>query len=80
MHLDTTTPWGPAETTDEVAPGITFYTTASHGGYYLSPERNAEIPLGLRMETFCKLGLEGWYEEDFDARIVETIFFDECFS
>ena len=73
------TPWGPAQTADEIAPGIIFYTTASHGGYFLSPERNAQIPLKVRKTTFCKLGLKGWYEEDCDAQIVESVF-SECFN
>lgn len=56
------TPWGPAQTADVIAPGIVFYTTASHGGYHLSPERNALIPLAVRRKTFCKLGMKGWYD------------------
>jgi len=35
------TPWGPSQTSREIAPGICFYSTASHGGYYLSPDRFA---------------------------------------
>lgn len=73
------TPWGPAQTADEIAPGIIFYSTASHGGYHLSLWRNADVPLAVRKKTFCKLGMKGWYEEDCDARIVESVF-SECFA
>ena len=28
------TPWGQPQTRREVAPGISFYSTAGHGGFY----------------------------------------------
>ena len=31
------TPWGVADTVKEIAPGISLYTTPSHGGFHLSP-------------------------------------------
>lgn len=64
------TPWEPAQTSEGIAPGITFYSTESHGGFHLSDERNACVPLKLRRSTFLQLGMKGWYEEDCDARIV----------
>lgn len=54
---DPGTPWGDAQTADEVAPGISSVTCAGHGGYKLSPERNKMIPPSLRNAS-------GWYEED----------------
>lgn len=33
------TPWGQPQTMREIAPGISFYSTAGHGEYHLSPDR-----------------------------------------
>jgi len=72
------TPWGTPQTIKNVASGIIWYDTACHGGYHLSPERNALVPQALKESTWCQNGFEGWYEEDCDAEIVRTIFPDEC--
>lgn len=58
------TPWGPAQTIDELAPGVAHYTTASHGGIYVSPERARQIPAPMRAATFTRS--PNWYEEDCD--------------
>ncbi len=68
------TPWGPAEAVHKIARGITFYMTAGHGGFLLSPSRNAKIPQELKEKTWLKCGLKGWYEEDCDANLVITTF------
>lgn len=73
------TPWGEVEDFDFMAPGIVRIYTASHGGIWLSPERNAQVPMHLKHETFLKNGLQGWYEEDFDVEIVAKVFPDEVF-
>lgn len=69
------TPWGNADFATTFALGITFYTTPSHGGFYLSPEREealqAKFP-GFR--PFC--GVAGWYEEDCDWSAVALTFPD----
>ncbi len=58
------TPWGESDGAERVARGITFYSTPSHGGYYLAPTVNERMPEALRLEG-------GWYEEDCDwARVV----------
>ena len=61
----THTPWGPSQFEREHAPGIVFYSTASHGGYHLSDERYAE---------FCEIPhfahWSQWLEEDCDACLV----------
>lgn len=72
------TPWGIAQVTEHIAPGITWYETHCHGGFHLSPERNALVPQELKEETWAQLGLEGWYEEDCDAEIVREVFSAEC--
>lgn len=71
------TPWGPSQTTDEIAPGITLHTTASHGGYHLSDQRVASMPKPLRdfipfggMQT----GPGRWFEEDCDWAVVALAF------
>lgn len=70
--MTTETPWGAAQTTCEIAPGIVRYDTASHGGYYLSPERVASMPKPLR--DFQPWAGPNWYEEDCDWCIVALAF------
>lgn len=64
-HIATETPWGPSQSEREHAPGIVFFSTASHGGYRLSAERYAD---------FCKIphfaNWSPWLEEDCDACLV----------
>ena len=74
------TPWGKAQSAEEVGPGIIRYTTASHGGYFLNATANGKVSPILKKSTFCGQGLKGWYEEDCDwAIVVYTFpqFFDE---
>ena len=61
------TPWGTAQTVDYPAEGIASVSTASHGGYKLSPELNRLVPKYMRRE-------DGWYEEDVDWAVVVTVF------
>lgn len=68
------TPWGAPQDVDIIADGIVFIHTAGHGGYWLSPERNKKVPISLKKKTFCQNGLDGWYEEDCDAALVESVF------
>lgn len=57
MRSSASTPWGGAQGATVYAEGIVEYSTASHGGFHLSPERNAAVHPTLRSEG-------GWYEED----------------
>jgi hypothetical protein len=66
------TPWGPSQTSREIAPGIVRYDTASHGGYYVSPARVASMPKPLR--DFQPWAGPNWYEEDCDWCIVTLAF------
>jgi hypothetical protein len=69
------TPWGVAESATVFAPGIVFYTTASHGGFYLAPERNAALL--AKFPGFRRFsGSVGWYEEDCDWSAVALAFPD----
>lgn len=55
----------PVDVIDEVAPGIVYAGTPSHGCYKLSEERNLEIPVALRKRS-------GVYDEDDGACIVQA--------
>ncbi|CAN5439889.1 hypothetical protein BH10CYA1_BH10CYA1_62090 [soil metagenome] len=68
------TPWGKAQSAEQVGPGIISYSTASHGGYFLYPATNAKVPSILKKSTCGELGLKGWYEEDCDWAIIVFIF------
>lgn len=59
------TPWGPSQSQREHAPGIIFYSTASHGGFRLSEERQAELH---EVEVLKDFG--PWLEEDCEACLV----------
>lgn len=67
--------WGAIQDKREIAPGITLVRTASHGGFILSPERNAQV-----REQFPDFrpfgGHERSYEEDRDWAIVVATFPD----
>jgi len=70
------TPWGASDSSEQIAPGIVFYGTPSHGGYHLSRGRVALLPKVLRG------GVDGyqpeWWEEDCCAALV-VLAFPECF-
>lgn len=55
---------------EDVAAGIAVVGTPSHGGVWLSPDRNAKVPAALRDDS-------GWYEEDCQAYIAMWVFWDE---
>jgi hypothetical protein len=69
--MATTTPWGPSQHSEKLAPGIIQYSTAGHGGIHLSPTRNALVHSAWRRES-------GWYEEDLEWTIV-AYHFPEAF-
>jgi hypothetical protein len=64
------TPWGVSDHAEYIAPGITFYSTPSHGGYFLDEDINVKVAIELKKATCCQNGLNGWYEEDCDWSIV----------
>ena len=61
MFPSTQTRWGRAQTEHTIAEGIIHYTTASHGGFGLSPARYAAMPAHLRA---CSWTGDRWFEED----------------
>jgi hypothetical protein len=70
--MSVATPWGVADSSHVVAPGIIRYDTPSHGGYYVSPERVLTMPKPLR--EFKPFAGPNWYEEDCDWAIVALAF------
>ena len=69
-HRAVSTPWGPSQDAEVIADGITFHSTASHGGIHLSPTRQAQMPAYFR-DTFAG---GPWYEEDCDYVRVALVF------
>jgi hypothetical protein len=63
------TPWGKADYGVELLPGVMQVSTPSHGGFYLSLQRRAALPLLIQeVPTFC--GEPCWFEEDCDWALV----------
>lgn len=60
------TPWGPAQTVEELKPGIWHVTTASHGGIVISDGRLGTLPPEARQTKYSQ---NGWFEEDCDWAI-----------
>ena len=61
------TPWGKSDYKEDIAEGITFYGTPSHGGFKLRSKQNKQMPEYMR-------NTDGWYEEDCEWSKVATIF------
>lgn len=57
IHSSANTPWGPSQGAAVYAEGVTAYSTAGHGGFKLSAERNRKVHPMLRAAG-------GYYEED----------------
>lgn len=63
----THTPWGTSQGATVYADGVTSHSTAGHGGFRLSAERNRKVHPMLRSAG-------GWYEEDAEWAIVAITF------
>lgn len=61
------TPWGPSQGATVYADGILCHSTAGHGGFQLTPDRNALVHPTLR-------AADGFYEEDCDWAAVAQAF------
>ena len=57
LIVQANTPWGPSQGATLYAEGVMLHSTASHGGFQLTPGRNFSIHPALRR-------LKGFYEED----------------
>lgn len=62
----TETPWGAAQSERLLAPGLTWFSTAGHGGMRLSKERLKEFEHWMPGWTWG-YAPRGWLEEDCDA-------------
>lgn len=69
IRMSASTPWGGSQMAVIYAEGIVAHATASHGGFHLSPERNAKVHRALRRQV-------PWYEEDAEWAIVAISFPD----
>jgi hypothetical protein len=58
------TPWGPAQSVEQIADGIELVDTAGHGGLRLSAERWELIMEAFPTQT--RYAADGWLEEDCD--------------
>jgi hypothetical protein len=73
MHAFASTPapvhslWEAPQTAEQRLPGIWSVSTASHGGFVLSAERQAAMPEPLRLDSI-------YYEEDVDWSLVILAF------
>lgn len=61
------TPWGPSQEATVYGEGVTCHSTAGHGGFHLSVDRNRGVHPMLRVQG-------GWYEEDAEWAIVALSF------
>lgn len=66
------TPWGPSQGATVYADGVVFHSTAGHGGFLLSPERNRKVHPRLRLNG-------GSYEED-EAWAIVAFSFPHLFT
>lgn len=71
-RMSASTPWGGSQIAVIYAEGVVSHSTAGHGGFHLSPDRNAKIHPLLRKDT-------PWYEEDCEWAIV-ALSFPELFT
>lgn len=66
-EIATQTPWGPSQGATVYEDGVVCHSTASHGGFHLSPCRNREVARSVRNAL-------GWYEEDCEWALVALTF------
>jgi hypothetical protein len=66
------TPWGPSQGATVYAEGVTAHSTAGHGGFHLSADRNRKVHAMLRAAN-------GFYEED-EAWAIVAITFPKLFT
>ena len=67
------TPWGESDSQEILAEGIVSYGTPTHGGIWLSSERQAQLPEGI--DNFVH-DLR-WWEEDCDWVVPYILFKDD---
>ncbi len=68
-RISASTPWGGSQMAVIYAEGVVAHSTAGHGGFHLSADRNGKVHPLLRKDT-------PWYEEDCEWAIVALSFPD----
>ena len=69
------TPWGVSDCGTHYGKGIVFYSTPSHGGFFVTDEQLTQLhAVHGPVKTFC--GCPEWFEEDCDWAYVATAFPD----
>lgn len=68
-RMAASTPWGSSQLATIYGPGVVAHSTAGHGGFHLSADRNRLVELALRKDS-------PWYEEDCEWAIVALTFPD----
>ena len=63
-------PWGDVQFKEQIALGVTFVATGSHGGLMLDADTQSRLPADVRD---CFINGHGWAEEDCEAPIVLTL-------
>ena len=63
-------PWGDVQFKEQIALGVTFVATGSHGGLMLDADTQSRLPREVRD---CFINGHGWAEEDCEAPIVLTL-------
>ncbi|WP_296082183.1 hypothetical protein [uncultured Agrobacterium sp.] len=71
-RMSASTPWGGSQVAVIYADGVVAHSTAVHGGFHLSADRNSKVHSLLRKDT-------PWYEEDCEWAIV-ALSFPELFT
>ncbi len=71
-RMSASTPWGGSQMAVIYADGVVAHSTAGHGGFHLSADRNSKVHTLLRKDT-------PWYEEDCEWAIV-ALSFPELFT
>lgn len=66
-QIAASTPWGGSQFATIYADGVIKHSTADHGGFHLSSDRNGQVASAVRSKG-------GWYEEDAEWAIVAATF------
>lgn len=74
-HFTTDTPWGYAQSVEQLATGLVSVSTASHGGLWLNEERWAK--LRATFPSFSGYAPDQWLEEDLDWCLAPLLWPDE---
>jgi hypothetical protein len=72
--LYTNTPWGKADSVDEIGEGIYSVSTPSHGGFFVPSALVAKMDPGKVAFSKRSSGSENWFEEDCAVAFVVEAF------